>query len=90
MVSGATIVVGVIGNPIEHSLSPRMHNAAFEYLGLDYVYIPLRVLEKDLKNAVRGAKAFNFSFDFISFLSETFSPKFKLTFVIIVLFRRYE
>lgn len=60
MVSGATTVVGVIGNPIEHSLSPRMHNAAFEYLGLDYVYIPLRVLEKDLKNAVRGAKAFNF------------------------------
>jgi shikimate dehydrogenase len=59
VVGGATKVVGVIGDPIEHSLSPRMHNAAFEYLGLDYLYLPFRVLEKDLKNAVRGAKAFN-------------------------------
>jgi shikimate dehydrogenase len=59
VVGGATKLVGVIGDPIEHSLSPRMHNAAFEYLGLDYLYIPFRVLEKDLKNAVRGARAFN-------------------------------
>ncbi|MEM3526492.1 MAG: shikimate dehydrogenase [Candidatus Jordarchaeaceae archaeon] len=59
MVGGATKVVGVIGDPIEHSLSPKMHNAAFEYLGLDYIYVPFRVLEKDLKNAVRGAKALN-------------------------------
>lgn len=59
MVGGATIVVGVIGNPIEHSLSPSMHNAAFEYLGLDYVYVPFKVLDSDLKNAVRGARAFN-------------------------------
>jgi shikimate dehydrogenase len=59
VVSGATKIVGVIGDPIEHSLSPRMHNAAFEYLRLDYVYLPFRVLEKDLKNAVKGAKAFN-------------------------------
>jgi shikimate dehydrogenase len=59
VVGEATKVVGVIGDPIEHSLSPRMHNAAFEYLGLDYLYLPFRVLEKDLKNAVRGAKAFN-------------------------------
>lgn len=59
MVGGATKIVGVIGDPIEHSLSPRMHNAAFQYLGLDYIYIPFRVLKKDLKNAVKGAKAFN-------------------------------
>jgi shikimate dehydrogenase len=59
LVGGATKVIGVIGDPIEHSLSPRMHNAAFQYLGLDYIYIPLRVLKKDLKNAVKGAKAFN-------------------------------
>jgi len=59
VVGGATKVVGVIGDPIEHSLSPRMHNAAFENLGLDYIYLALRVLEKDLKNAVKGAKAFN-------------------------------
>jgi shikimate dehydrogenase len=59
VVGGATKIVGVIGDPIEHSLSPRMHNAAFEYLGLDFLYLPFRVLEKDLKNAVRGARAFN-------------------------------
>ncbi len=59
MVGGATVIVGVIGNPIEHSLSPRMHNAAFEYLGLDYIYVPFKVLERDLTNAVRGARAFN-------------------------------
>lgn len=59
MIGGATKVVGLIGDPIEHSLSPRMHNAAFRYMNLDYVYVPFRVREKDLKNAVNGALALN-------------------------------
>lgn len=59
MVGGNTKIVGVIGDPIEHSLSPRMHNAAFEYLGLDYIYLPFRVSKNDLKNAVKGVKALN-------------------------------
>jgi shikimate dehydrogenase len=42
-VSGSTTVCGIIGDPIEHSLSPAMQNAAFEAAGLDFVYVPLRV-----------------------------------------------
>ena len=42
-VSGATTVCGIIGDPVEHSLSPVMQNAAFEAVGLDFVYVPLRV-----------------------------------------------
>ena len=41
-VSGKTRVYGVIGDPIEHSLSPVMHNAAFEALGLDYVFLAFK------------------------------------------------
>ncbi len=41
-VGGTTRVVAVIGDPVEHSLSPPMHNAAFQALGLDFVYVALR------------------------------------------------
>ncbi|MCL2687364.1 MAG: shikimate dehydrogenase [Methanobrevibacter sp.] len=61
MVSGTTKVVGVIGNPVEHSLSPVMFNAAFEAKKLDYVYVPFKVEKKDLSNAIKGAKAFGIS-----------------------------
>jgi shikimate dehydrogenase len=54
-----TKVICVIGDPIDHSLSPRMHNAAFKHLGLNYVYVPFRVLKADLKYAVRGIRALN-------------------------------
>ena len=50
-------VYGVIGDPIEHSLSPVMHNAAFEALGLDAIYLAFRVAEHDLGDAIRGAKS---------------------------------
>jgi 3-dehydroquinate dehydratase / shikimate dehydrogenase len=40
-VGAATPVYGVVGRPIEHSVSPAMHNAAFEALGIDAVYVPL-------------------------------------------------
>ena len=50
-------VYGVIGNPIEHSLSPVMHNAAFEALGLDAIYLAFRVAEHELGDAIRGAKS---------------------------------
>ena len=43
MIHGHTQVVGVIGWPIEHSVSPPMHNAAFRALGLDWCYVPLPV-----------------------------------------------
>ena len=42
-VRGSTRKVGVIGWPIEHTLSPVIHNAAFVALGMDWVYVPLPV-----------------------------------------------
>lgn len=43
MITGATRVVGIIGDPVGHSRSPAMHNAAFDALGLDWVYVAFPV-----------------------------------------------
>ncbi|KJH69409.1 shikimate dehydrogenase [Aliterella atlantica] len=59
MITGKTKLLGVIGYPVEHSLSPVMHNAAIAHLGLDYVYLPLPVEPKDLANAIAGFAAIN-------------------------------
>ncbi|MFP3896569.1 MAG: shikimate dehydrogenase [Anaerolineales bacterium] len=50
-------VVGLIGWPIEHSVSPPMHNAAFDALGLDWCYVPLPVHPRRLQEAVEGIRA---------------------------------
>lgn len=52
-----TRVYGVIGSPISHSLSPVMHQAAFEHLGLDAVYAPFEVPPRRLRAMVRGLVA---------------------------------
>lgn len=57
MITGKTTLVGIVGDPVEHSLSPPMHNAAFQHLKLDCVYVPFHVKAKNLKNAIKGAKA---------------------------------
>jgi shikimate dehydrogenase len=54
--SGRTRVCAVLGDPIAHSLSPTMHNAAFEALGLDFVYLAFRVQTEGLESAISGAK----------------------------------
>ncbi len=59
VISGKTRVCGVIGDPVEHTMSPVMHNAAFRELGLDYVYLPFRVRKEELDKAVEGMKALN-------------------------------
>lgn len=59
MISGKTRVCGVIGDPIEHTMSPVMHNAAFKELGLDYLYVPLRVKREELGKAVESVRALN-------------------------------
>jgi len=59
MITGKTNVTGIIGNPVEHSLSPLMHNAAFKHLGLDYIYVPFLVDENALEGAIRGSKSLN-------------------------------
>ncbi|MGQ9608987.1 MAG: shikimate dehydrogenase [bacterium] len=58
-ITGRTKVVGVIGDPVEHSCSPPMHNAAFKELGLDYVYVPFHVKPEHLRSAIEGFKALN-------------------------------
>lgn len=55
--SGKTKVLAVFGCPVEHSLSPAMHNAAIQSLGLDYVYVPFRVELDQLPAAVAGVRA---------------------------------
>lgn len=57
--SGKTKVCAIIGDPIEHTMSPPIHNAAFKELGLDYIYLPFRVKKEHLKQAVTGLKALN-------------------------------
>lgn len=57
MITGKTKLLGVIGHPVEHSLSPVMHNAAIAHLGLDYVYLPLPVAPENLETAVAGFAA---------------------------------
>jgi shikimate dehydrogenase len=54
--SGKTRVCGVIGDPIEHTLSPTIHNAAFNHLKLDFVFLAFRVKAADLENAMRGMR----------------------------------
>ncbi len=50
-------IYGVIGYPIKHSLSPIMHNAAFNHLNYDAIYIAFEVKKNELKDALIGAKA---------------------------------
>jgi len=56
-VLGTTKILGIIGNPVSHSLSPVMHNAAIASMGLDYVYVPFSVNITDLATAVNGLGA---------------------------------
>ncbi len=58
-ITARTNVLCVIGHPIEHSMSPIMHNAALKELSLDYVYIAFNIPPNDLKKAVLGFKMFN-------------------------------
>lgn len=60
IIKGDTQALAVFGDPVSHSLSPVMHNAAFQALGLNCVYIPCRVSIEGLKDAVSGIKAFGF------------------------------
>jgi shikimate dehydrogenase len=56
LITGKTGLVGIMGDPVEHSLSPPMHNAAFHQLKLDYVYVPFHVKRENLASAIEGAR----------------------------------
>jgi len=59
-INGQTRLVGLIGYPVEHSLSPTMHNRAFAALNLNWCYVPLPVLPERLGEAVSGLRALGF------------------------------
>ena len=59
MISGKTIICGIIGDPVEHSMSPLMHNTAFKTLGLDYAYVPFKVKSLELRKAIEGIRGMN-------------------------------
>ncbi len=60
MVKGTTKIVGLIGNPVSHSLSPSMHNSAFRAMQMDWAYLPLHVQPGNLRDAVRGLCSLGF------------------------------
>ncbi len=60
-ISGKTKVTGLFGYPVEHSLSPAMHNAAFEHLNLDYCYVTFSVRPDLLGDAVKAIRALSLS-----------------------------
>ncbi len=55
-ITGHTVLTGLLGSPVAHSISPAMHNESFRILGLDYVYLAFDVGTGDLKTAVDGLK----------------------------------
>lgn len=56
-IKGTTAVCGLIGNPVEHTLSPLIHNSLSELLGVELAYVPFLVGDGKIGEAVRGAHA---------------------------------
>ena len=59
MITSKTSFIGLIGNPVTHSLSPIMQNAALQYLGLDCIYIAIPCKDEDLKLIINSLKKIN-------------------------------
>ncbi|MEY8426413.1 shikimate dehydrogenase [Lachnospiraceae bacterium 46-15] len=55
-ITGHTKLTGLLGSPVSHSISPLMHNEAFQLLGLDYAYLCFDVGEDSLADAVHGLR----------------------------------
>jgi len=60
MVTGSTLLAGIIGHPVTHSRSPQIHNSAFSHCGLNWIYVPMDVSPASLGKAVQGLKALGF------------------------------
>jgi shikimate dehydrogenase len=58
-INGKTRVCGIIGDPIEHTMSPVMQNAAFQAKSLNFVYVPFRVKRDELGKAIQGMRSLN-------------------------------
>ena len=59
MISSKTSFIALIGNPVSHSLSPIMQNAALQYLGLDLIYIAIPCKDEDLELVLNSLKTIN-------------------------------
>jgi len=59
-VNGDTELVGIMGYPIRYTLSPTMHNAAFRVMGMNWIYLPLRVPPGEVKTALEGLRSLDF------------------------------
>lgn len=59
MITGKTKVTGVIGHPIEHSMSPPMHNNAYNQKRMDYVYVAFHVQPEDIEKLISSSKTLN-------------------------------
>ena len=59
MIDGHTRTCGLIGNPVEHTMSPAIHNTLAERLGHNLVYVPFHVEEENVMDAVKGALGLN-------------------------------
>ena len=57
MITGKTKIMGLIGDPVEHTISPYMHNAGFKHFNMDYAYVTFHVTKENLKFAIEGARA---------------------------------
>lgn len=58
-ITGHTKLIGLLGSPISHSISPQMHNEAFQQLGLDYVYLAFEAKEEEMSAAVDALRTLN-------------------------------
>ena len=58
-ITGRTIMTGLLGSPVSHSISPMMHNEGFRQLNLDYVYLAFDVGIDHMESAVNGLRALN-------------------------------
>ena len=59
-IDGTTSLVAVLGHPVEHSLSPTMHNAAFRALDMNWVYVACDVVPEQIADALHGAQTLGF------------------------------
>lgn len=55
-----TKLLGLFGNPLSFTMSPLMHNTAFQQMGLNYIYLPFEVKKEDFYNTIISMRYFNF------------------------------
>jgi len=60
MINTKTELLGLLGNPLEHSFSPKMHNKTYEKNSMNYLYLPLEIEEENIEDVLKGIKHMKF------------------------------